>query len=62
MLMRKESAMKILFSGISSKEKRCVLPSCKILNSFHQDDRNKVKKKCLKTSLNIPIREISIQE
>ena len=58
-LMRKESAMKIL--SLASSKESAVFYRCKILNSFHQDDRNKVKK-CLNDYFKYSIREISIQE
>ena len=58
-LMRKESAMKIL--SLASSKESAVFYRCKILNSFHQDDRNKVKK-CLNDFFKYSIREISIQE
>lgn len=56
-LMRKESAMKVL--SLSSSKESAVFYRCKTLNAFHQDDRNKLKK-CLGDFFKYSIKEISM--
>lgn len=56
-LMRKDSALKVL--SLASSKESAVFYRCKILNSFHQDDRNKVKK-CLSDFFKYSIRAISM--
>lgn len=56
-LMRQESAIKVL--KLSTSKESAVFYRCKILNAFHQDDRNKVKK-CLSDFFKYSIKEISM--
>lgn len=56
-LMRKESSIKVL--SLASSKESAVFYRCKILNSFHQDDRAKVKK-CLSDFFKYSIKEISM--
>ena len=56
-LLRKESAIKVL--SLESSKASAVFYRCKILNAFHQDDRNKLKK-CLSDFFKYSIKEISM--